>query len=323
MGVLPHSQRPGRIYREVQALGTTLRQLGPLVSDMVPDADVLLLTSSESRWAFEFYPPLAAEDETPDSASYERILRATYRGLFEAGVQVRIASTDQFLALEPGELVERYPVLVAAAVYVADDALLTRLRDYAEAGGHLVLGVRTGYADELARARQDVAPAILSDSAGAWYDEFSNLRTPLPIRPGGALDLDESAAGLHWVDALQFAESELEARAAVVTHRAGAGRVTTLATVPNPALSRGLAAWLVPHTAAGRWQAPREVSVSTGRGSGAPLTFVSNWSGLPASVVAPSPVRNIETGEHHAAGAQILLEPRGAAVFQDTDHSAE
>ncbi len=332
MGVLPHSQRPGRIFREVQALGTTLQKLGPHVEALVPDADVLLLTSSESRWAFDFYPPLAREDESPDTGSYERILGATYRGLFEAGVQVRVASTDQLLEIDVADLVGRHPVLVAPAVYVAEDLLLTRLRQYAEAGGHLVLGIRTGYADPLARARQEVAPAILSEAAGAWYDEFSNLREPLPVAANGPLRLDASAAGLHWADALQlegaevlaeFTATELEARAAVVTHPFGAGRVTTLATVPNAALSRGVAAWLVPETAATRWAAPAAVSVSTARTAGGRLTFVSNWSGGEASVVAPSAVRDIETGEQHAAGAHILLEARAAAVFEDTDHSAE
>ena len=334
MGVLPHSQRPGRIYREVQALGETLKAIGPVLDGFVPDADVLLLSSPESKWALEFSPSLALADESPDRGSYERIFRATYRGLFEAGAQVRVASPQQFLDEYLAEVVRTHPILLAPALYIADDALLERLRDYAEAGGHLVLGIRTGYADEFARARQAIAPVALHEAAGVWYDEFSNLREPLPVavEHGSALQLDGSAAGLHWVDALHvedaevlasFVPSELEAGAAVTTRTAGEGRVTVVATVPDRALSAGVARWLVPDTAARRWQAPPEVSVSTGTGTRGPVTFVHNWSGEPAYVVAPTGLRDVETGERHAAGSRILLERRGAAVFEGTDHSPE
>ena len=57
------------------------------------------------------------------------------------------------------------PVLLVPALYVAGDALLDWLRDYAEAGGHLVLGPRTGYADTEARA-EAASPALLRDAFG-------------------------------------------------------------------------------------------------------------------------------------------------------------
>jgi beta-galactosidase len=247
---------------------------------------------------------------------------------------VRVASDHQVRDIDPAELARRYPVLVAPAVYVADDVLLAHLRSYAEAGGHLVVGIRTGYADELARARQEVAPPRLSEAAGVWYDEFSNLREPLPVTApaDSPLQLDASAAATRWVDALQvedaqvlaeFAPSELEARAAVTTRRFSSGRITVVATVPNPALSRALGAWLVPSTAAARWKAAPQVSVTTGTGARGPVTFVSNWSGEPTSVVAPSDVVDVETGEQHATGSQILLGARDAAVLVDAERSAE
>ncbi|MDH2442590.1 beta-galactosidase [Amnibacterium sp. CER49] len=334
MGVLPHSQRPGRIYREVQALGETLRKVGPYVDGLEPDAEVLVVSSAESRWAFEFTPPLSLPDDGPDTKAYEYIFRATYRGLFEAGAQVRVRSDRQVLELEPAELARRHPVLVAPALYIADDALLAHLRAYAEAGGHLVLGTRTGYADRIARARQEVAPPRLADAAGVWYDEFSNLREPLAVSApdGSPLRVGAGAAGIRWVDALQvedaevlaeFAPSELEAGAAVTSRRFASGRLTVIATVPNPELARAIGAWLVPDTAGRRWQAPPQVSVTTGTGARGSLTFVSNWSGEPAAVVAPADVLDPETGERYPAGAQIPLEARGAAVLVDADRSAE
>jgi beta-galactosidase len=99
--------------------------------------------------------------------------------------------------------------------------------------------------------------------------------------------------------------------------------VTVIATIPNPALSRAIGTWLVPDTAAGRWKAEPQVSVTTATGARGRLTFVSNWSAEPAPLVPPKDVLNAVTGEQHAAGSQILLAARDAAVFVDAEHSAE
>ena len=56
------------------------------------------------------------------------------------------------------QAVEQHPVLVVPGLYVAEDATLDWLKAYAHAGGHLVLGPRTGYGDDEARARADVQP---------------------------------------------------------------------------------------------------------------------------------------------------------------------
>jgi len=158
-GVLPHSQKPGRIYREVAEVGAALKAIGSALDEYVPDADVLLLYSTDTKWSFEAYPPLPLPGGGPNTAAYLDIFDAFYRGLFEAGAQVRVKHTRQFLVTPVEELVARYPVLVAPSIYVADDATLEHLRAYAVSGGHLVVGIRTGYADELVRARRAVAPA--------------------------------------------------------------------------------------------------------------------------------------------------------------------
>ncbi len=180
-GILPHSQQPGRTYREVAAVGVALRAIGASLDGYEPDADVLLLYSTDTKWSFESYPPLARVDGEADPHSYLRIFDVFYRGFSEAGAQVRIHHPRQFLAVGAEVLARRYPVLVAPALYVADDRLLDGLRRYAEAGGHLLVGIRTGYGDELARARMDVAPGRLSEAAGVHYDEYSNISVDLTV----------------------------------------------------------------------------------------------------------------------------------------------
>jgi beta-galactosidase len=338
-GVLPHSRRPGRIYREVAALGADLKALGASLDGFEPDADVLLVWSTDSKWDLEVQSPLAMPDGvSPDTASYQRIIDAHYRGLFETGAQVRFMHASQVAAADPAGLARRYPVLVAAGLYTADDAVLRTLRAYAEAGGHLVLGIRTGYGDQLGRARVAVAPALLADAAGAWYDEYSNLETALPVTAPpvsaqGGLELEAGSAGVEWVDVLEvdgaevlarFVPTELGADVALATRAFGAGRITTVPTKPNAELSRSLARWLVPTTAGSAWAASDEVSVATGASpSGSRIVFVSNWSATPTTVTAPSAATDLVSGATYAAGDVVPLDRRDVVVLEVPDASTE
>ena len=324
-GVLPHSQRPGRIYREVAALGASLKSVGAALDDYTPNADVLILFSTDTKWSFEATPPLPTPSGDPDSGAYLKIFDAFYRGFSEAGAQIRVHHVRQFVATPVDELVAQYPVLVAPAIYVADDAVLDHLRDYAHAGGHLVLGIRTGYGDELARARLDVAPAHLADAAGVSYEEYSNIAHELPVTGRSDFHLEPGSAGRDWIDLLnvdaadivvKFSRSEFGTQAAITTNAFGAGRVTYVGTVPNEALSRSLARWLVEDRAVTRWDAEPTVTISSGTTPRSELFFVSNWSAEPAGVTTPMDVRDLESGVGHPAGTRITLEPRSALVLE-------
>jgi beta-galactosidase len=197
-GVLPHNGRPGRIYRELARIGAELAEAGDLVDGLTPDIDVAMLFSVPSKWAIEAQPPLALPDGGPDRSSYRGIFDPFYRGAFDAGLQMRLLHAGHAAAHDPAIFAARHPVLVAAALYVADDATLDWLAAYAHAGGHLVLGPRSGYADPEARARPEIQPARLATAAGVRYDEYSNLATGVPVRApaGSTLHLpDQAAAG--------------------------------------------------------------------------------------------------------------------------------
>ena len=146
--------------------------------------------------------------------------------------------------------------LIVAGLLVADDDLLTWLRDYAAAGGHLVIGPRTAYGDEEGRARLEVKPAHLADGGGVRYQEFSNLGEPLPVvAETDAITLSEGAAATDWIDGLisdgakvivGYDHPHFGRFPSVVSNEYGQGRITTVGTVPNPALAADLVRWLAP-----------------------------------------------------------------------------
>ncbi|WP_199752932.1 beta-galactosidase [Actinoplanes sp. ATCC 53533] len=334
-GILPHSGRPGRTYRELARLGAEFEAAGDLVAGLTPDAEIAMVYSAPSKWLMQKYPALAQPDGGPDYDAYRGIFDPFYRGAFDAGLNVRILHSRGLVERPPGETAARHPVLIVPGLYLADDATIDWLVGYAAAGGHLVLGPRTGYADEQARVRTRTAPAGIAAAAGVGYDEFSNLADPLPVRaaPGSSLVLPPDAAAERWADALETTGAEVLAGyshphfgrwPAATTHPHGRGRISYLGTVPNQPFARALCDWLVPRRG-GDWRdLPESV---TAAGATAPdgrrVRIVHNWSWNPAAVTLPAAVRNVLTGDRLDAGAELLLGPWDVQILAEPAEPAE
>ncbi|WP_433385569.1 beta-galactosidase [Actinoplanes sp. CA-142083] len=312
-GVLPHSGQPGRTYRELSRLGAELE----LLDSFVPDADVAVVIDVPTQWIMQKFPALSHPDGTPDERAYQGLVEPFYRGAFDAGLQARLLHAPQ-LGFDVADAVRRFPVLIAAGLYLASDETLDWLRDYAEAGGHLILGPRTGYADLEARARPDRMPARLASAAGAWYDEFSNLRTPIEVTTDPEhLPVADGATATRWIDGLNADGATVLATyqhphfgrwPAVTTNAAGRGRITCVGTVPDTRLASALLRW----AASGRvtvWSSlPATVTCTSGTTpDGRRLRFVHNWSFDETNFPAPVDCRDVLTGKSVPAGDEIEL----------------
>jgi beta-galactosidase len=333
-GILPHSGQPGRTYAELSRLGAEFDTAGSLVAGLEPDADITMVYSTPSKWLMQKYPPLAAADGGPDPTAYHRIFDPFYRGAFDAGRQLRIVHIGQLHDprgeredMSPEEAARRHPVLVVPALYVAGDTTLDWLAAYAHAGGHLVLGPRTAYADHEARARQEPAPARLVDAAGVWYDEFSTLTREIPLRAvlGGQFELPDDAVATNWVDGLTVVDAEVLAEydhphfgrwPAITTRRHGDGRVTCVGTVPGRALAQALARWLAPSTVSEWRDLPVSVTATTGTSpDGRRVHVVHNWSWEPAHVQVPVELSDALDSTFVPAGAELDLGPWDVRVL--------
>ncbi|TCO18565.1 beta-galactosidase [Kribbella steppae] len=285
-GILGHGLQPGRVYDEIAAIGAEFAQAGESVAELRPDVDVAIVWSTESDWALQFQPPLAHPGGAPDKSSYRTIVTAFYTGVLVAGLRPGIVPVER-LGDDPVELVSRYPALVVPALYIASDAVLDLLVGYAQAGGHLVIGPRTAYADPEARARAEVAPARLRAAAGVHYLEYENLLDPQPVA-----GLDGHAT--RWAERLIVDDAEVLAafehpgggrRPVVTSKEFGAGRVTVVGTVPDNALARSVFTRAVDSVWPGL---PASVTaVSAVNPAGERLWFIHNWSGSPVSVEPP------------------------------------
>ena len=318
-GVLPHSLVPGRVYAELSELGADLAAIGEQLDGFEPDADVAILWSTDSRFALEFFPPFPTDEGAPDRASYARIIDAFHRGVIDAGAQARILHTAQAHGLGAAELAARFPVLIAPGFYAASDDDLDLLREYAAAGGHLVIGVRTGYGDDEARARVAIAPDRLHEAAGVHYEEFSNLQQRIAVTGEGSLSVSTDAAADLWADGLISDGAEVLARyrhprfsdfPAVTTNSHGKGRITVVGCVPSPTLAADLVRWAVPAPVADGLAQRRTPAVTIASGTlpdGRNAWFVFNWSWNETSVTLARPVVDAVTAAAHAAGTELPL----------------
>lgn len=318
-GVLPHSLKPGRIFKEVSSIASDLAKIGPEAQGYEPDYDVGILWSNESRFAMEFMPPFGI-DGKPDSRSYERIVDSFHTGVIHSQRQARFVHPNQALTMGVEGLLERFPVLVAAGLYVTSDETMQLLRDYVEAGGHLILGPRTGYADEEARARVEVSPTRLSDLAGVSYSEFSNISQPIGVNVDGELKNQHgSTEATMWIDGLIAESAQVLATydhphfssfPAVTTSRAGKGGITVVGCVPEANLAKAVIEFATSKFTSEELaeEIPSNITVSSGTNSaGQKLWFVFNWGWQEESIVVTSGVRDLLSEARVEVGDKISL----------------
>lgn len=219
-------------------------------------------------------------------------------------------------------------MLIVPGFYVSDDAMLAWLREYASAGGHLVLGIRSAYADQEARARKQVAPPRFTDLAGVSYDEYTTLRAPLSIEGVAGLTLSDEARATEWADGLipegaeilaTYGHPEIGRFPAITSTTAGSGRVTYVGTLPNAALARDLAKWLVPHQTSSGWitTPAGRATTASGRTDSAHVHFVFNWSHDAVSLTLPRDVLDLESGKSFSADDVVELSARDVRVFAE------
>ena len=337
-GILPHSLEPGRTYEQLAALGAELERAGAVVAGLTPDADVTLLFSNATKWSLERTPALHDDAGRPDHRSYQTIFDAFYRGAFDAGLQARIAHPSQLFDLDPADSVARHPVLVAAGFLIATDDQLIWLQRYAAAGGHLILGIRTGYEDEQARARVERKPAFLTEAAGLCYDEFSTLDAPIAVHavPGSPLAVPDDGCATGWIDGLvptgadplaEYQHPHFGRWPAITTHSHGAGRVTYVGTVPNASLAVALFLWVLAADERA-WRPQTESQTVTGATArdGSRLRFVHNWSFDVGTYKLPAAVEDVSSGKTFPEGAELSLKAWDVRILRlqgDAETDAE
>jgi beta-galactosidase len=257
------------------------------------------------------------------SAQVSAKVRAITRAASGAVCPIRARGGEH----DAADTAARYPVLIAAAFYTAADEDLDFLIDYAQAGGHLVVGPRTGYGDREGRARAERAPARITEAAGVWYDEMASLPSPVPTHGlfrGAATGLAEGLVTSGAEVLVSYQHPHLGRWAAVTTKPAGEGRITVVGTVPDQDLAADLVRGLVPH-AVGGWTTDDSVTVSTSTDTSAAtrLHVLHNWSWDEATASPSGTLTDILGGERHPPGEKITPRAWDVQLYRSDEANDE
>ena len=313
-GILSHDLEPNRVYREMTAVATELKRIGPQLVNLKKDIKVAILFSIDSANAIAYMP-------FSDRVNYQTVLSQMWNALYDLNVEA------DFVQAGNGD-VSRYKLLMVPPLYSVSDAVLRQIAEYVKAGGHVVMAFKSGFTDEYSTVRHVMAPGPLREAAGFHYQEFSSLAEPVPLTPDPFHAAGENKASV-WAEFLLPDTAEVLAslddttwRFPVITrNRYGDGTLTYEATVVTDALQRKIVRDAISRAGlAGEDQKlPPQVKIRQGRnGQGRLLRYYFNFSEQDACFTYPYATGvDLLTGYPVEKGVRVNLRPWGIAVIAE------
>ncbi|HVO11457.1 MAG TPA: beta-galactosidase [Vicinamibacteria bacterium] len=324
-GLLGHDLEPNRVYQEATRVGAEFKRLGPQLSGMMPRNRVAILHSVDSHWGLSFMPmgDDVRDERGRPQADYTAVEDQLHRALYDLDV-----GADFVFAEEPD--FAGYDVLVVPPLYVATDALLERIAEFARAGGQVLLAPRAGFTNEYGTVRWTRMPGPLREACGFSYQEFSSLHDPLQLK-GDPFGVGAEANTVStWADmilpetakALAFYDHPFFGRYPALTRNAfGRGSVTYQGTILSQPLQQKVVAEVL--EAAGiapgdEGLPPRVRARHLVSRDGRPLHFYLNFSGEPQAFDYPhGPATDLLADRPVAHKQRITLGPWDLTVIRE------
>ncbi len=315
-GVLSHDLEPNRAYAEISHTGRELQKIGPRLVNLRIHNDVAILWSRDSMNAINDMP------FAKDKADYGSLVRQIHRALYDLNVGA------DFVFPESADL-SSYKLLIVPSLYVADDALLRRITDYIQKGGHVVMTFKSGFTNENTAVRWSMAPGPLRAALGFHYQEFSNLAQPLALK-GDPYHAGADNQVKHWAEFLQLDTAKALAYydhpffgrwPAITANHYGAGTAVYEGSYLSDQLQKAvLQASLQDLGMIGPdQQLPPNVHTRTGtNGADRPVHYYFNYSGTEVSFnYAHKPGTDLLAARPVASAEKLTLGPWDVAIIEE------
>jgi len=232
-GLLHHDASPAGGYNELLKMKDE-RAIMAEISAHSTTAEIALLLDYENLWAIQIQPHR-------HDLTYFRHLFVFYRACEKLGIPIDVVAPDADLA--------RYRIVVAPSAFLAHQTLADRLSGYANAGGTVLLGVRSGFKTPANLVTDQPLPGVLRDLVGATVADWGSLP------PGVGFDLVTDLPGLagpasFWAESLaaapdtavlaRYVDGPYAGQAALTARPVGAGRALYLGWYPTEAQASAL-----------------------------------------------------------------------------------
>ncbi|GAP62711.1 beta-galactosidase [Ardenticatena maritima] len=304
-GLLRHDGEPADGWHVVRRLQAERALLERLQATQTP-AEVAMLLAYDDLWALDLQPHHR-------EFRYWRHFGAYYRALRRAGVDVDIVA--------PRADLSRYKLVIAPTLYLVDDALAAHLHAYVAQGGHLVLGVRSGFKTPTNLVTEAPLPGALRALVGARVEAWHSLPPTTTYR--ARFDhLHETPIHL-WAEALTpetaapvgfYTTSPLAPHAAMTEHVVGKGLVTYVGVWPSRALlDTFVPHWLDRAHVARLLTIPDGVTVASRQGEEGRYLFICNWTEQVARVFLPVKGKDALSGA--PVGGDIPVPPLDVRIL--------
>lgn len=308
--VLGADGEPSPVYPEIAQVGAEFEKAAPVLAGTTPHAQVAILNSYDSRWAIEFQRHNQNFDPVQE-------LMAFYRPLRRGAQAVDIVS--------PKAPLTNYRLVVAPSLNVLTKAEADALARYVEAGGHLVLGPRTGMKDADNALWPQRQPGPLEALLGGRVEQFYALDKPAPVAgrwgKGEAVIWAERLEPSNPADEIlmRYGPSNgwLDGRPAVLTRRVGRGSITYVGAWMDERLMTAMAddvlrqAGVTPVLPA----TPEGVEVSGREGQGRRVIILINHADEARTITLPAPMMDVLAG---GETARVSLPSHGVAVLSSS-----
>lgn len=314
-GVLSHDLEPNRIYREMSKVGAELKSIGPKLANLKKTNRAAILLDLDSYHAIQFMP-------FNDRVNYMTILGQLYGALYSSNVE------PDFITAETPDW-SQYKLLLVPPLYAAADSLLDRVSRFVEQGGHAIVALKSGFANEHSTVRWVRAPGPLRKSAGVSYQEFSSLPAPVRLKPD-LYSLGAQNSASVWAEMLMAEGAETLLAydhpffgqfPAVTLNRYGKGTMVYEGTYPSAQLQRALVREALKRAGleSPDQQLPETVKARHGVASGRMLHYYLNISPAAAEFAYPyAGGLDLLTNRAVARGAKLRLDPWGVAIVQES-----
>ncbi|WP_342553122.1 beta-galactosidase [Paenibacillus sp. FSL R7-0652] len=315
-GLLSHDFEPNPVYNEAKTIGSDFARLSPKLVNLKKTNRVAVLFSNEALTSIKWFGFNFTSDK-----NYNDVVRWMYDELYKMNMGCDL--------IDPSvESYAGYDVLVVPALYAASDALLEKLNQFVQDGGHIVYSFKSGFANEHIKVRSTRQPGLISEACGISYNLFVEPKhVALRDDPFGVgeehnqvhtwmeLITPTTAEVLAWYDHPHWGEY-----AAITQNNYGKGRATYVGCYTSAAVIRKVLERVMKD--AGVWGADQELAfpliVKTGiNEQGQTIRYYFNYSDEPVSFHNPhGDGTELLSGDSIAAGQELVLERWGIRIIE-------
>jgi beta-galactosidase len=236
--VLGSDGLPKPNFAEIAQIGKEFELAKTMLENTGVKASVALLHSYDDHWSLSQQPHHKDFDAVKNLRSY-------YRPLRENNVEVDI--------VHPTAQLEQYALVIAPSLHLLTPELTKHLTEYVKAGGHLVLGPRSGFKNTDNALLESKQPGLLGGLFGVQVEDYYALAKPVSV--SGEIGAGQAQIWGEWLTPsdpqteviLRYGpeQSWLADQAAMVTRVIGTGRATQIGFCGNEALINAVLPWLL------------------------------------------------------------------------------